>query len=176
MCRSLAVRSYVLATDGALWAASTRPAFLLFGSSWRRLTFAGLALRRFLSPRGIVGGRVLATAVDGSVWVARLAEDDAPEWTWLAFPGGSHVPAECRIAWAVPVENSSISTASREDGRVYINTCDASGTWQGWRVIVETGQSFHAASHSPMVAHRVKGQIEVFAQTREGDLLRTWWS
>ena len=165
---------FVLATDGALWTASTH-SFLFLGSPWRRLTFDGLSLRRFVITTGSVGGRVFATAVDGSVWVARLAEDDAPEWTWLAFPGGAHVPADCRIAWTTTVERQLDIYCAGDDGRVYINTCDASGTWQGWREVVE-GPGFYAAGHSPMVAHRVNGQVEVFAQSREGDLLRTWWT
>lgn len=166
---------FVLATDGGLWMAPTQ-SLLFLGSPSRRLTFDGLSLRRFVVTTGSVGGRVIATALDGSVWVARLAEDDAPEWRWLAFPGGSHVPKECRVAWAAPVENQLDVYCVGEDGRVYINTCDPSGTWGGWRVIVEEEHGFGAAGHSVIVAHRVKGQVEVFAQSREGEIFRTWWS
>jgi hypothetical protein len=165
---------FVLGSDGALWSSPTTSIFLL-GSAWSRLTFPGLALRRFSVTSESSGRRVIATAVDGSVWIARLQEDDVPEWRWLAFPGGAHVPAECRVAWSVPTERQLDIYCPGDNGRVYVNTWDASSDWRGWRPIVEE-QVFHAAGHSPMVAHRVKGQVEVFAQDRDGDLRRTWWS
>lgn len=164
---------FVLAADGALWSSSTSSLFLL-GSLWRQLTFPGLSLRRFVVTNESTGRRVVATAIDGSVWVGRLAVDDVPEWTWLAFPGGAHVPQECCVAWAAPVENQLDVYCPAEDGRAYTNSCDA-GTWRGWREIAE-GTGYHVAGHSLMVAHRVKGQVEVFAQRRDGDLRRTWWS
>jgi hypothetical protein len=166
---------FALATDGALWSSPTSPLFFL-GSSWRRLTFPGLALRRFSVTSESGGRRVVATAVDGSVWIARLQEDDVPEWRWLAFPGGgAHVPADSRVAWASASDGQLDVYAAGADGRVYINSWDAAADWRGWRPIVDD-QGFNASAHSPMVTQRVKGQVEVFAQDRDGNLQRSWWS
>jgi hypothetical protein len=133
-------------------------------------------VRRFSVAIEADASHVLATAADGSVWAAILRRGEAAAWTPLGRPGGSPVPEDARVAWAIPYPGRLDIFAVASNGLAYTATWDRAAGWSGWQLPIESGQGFAAAAHSPVVVHRVNRQVEVFVQRADGDIFRAWWS
>jgi hypothetical protein len=90
------------------------------------------------------------------------------------------MPADKTIA-----PNVRVACASVEEGRLDIFViADATAytmTWTesrwGWKPVVDGEQGFRAADRTPLVVHRVNGQIDLLVEREDThDLVRTWWS
>lgn len=170
----VADRMFVLSTDGTLWSSSRVAG--KYTSSWEVLSPPWLALSRFAVFTEPGSCHVIATA-DGSIWATMINSSQAPEWIPLGKPGGSTVPPEMRVAGAIPYTGHLDIFAIASDGIVYTRGWNAGKGWDDWHRPMAGEQGFTAASgSSPAVAHRVNRQIEVFIQTQDSRLLRTWWS
>jgi hypothetical protein len=167
---------FVLATIGALWAAPVNRTPLQLSPAWKVLSPPWLSIRRVAVVTDQGTSHVLATAVDGSVWATMITSEQDPVWTPLGQPGGSPIPQEARVACAIPYAGRLDIFAVASDGVVYVNTQEGAAGWNGWRPAVYGAQGFAAAAHSPAIVHRVNRQLELFVQSRDGDIFRSWWS
>lgn len=180
---------FVLANDGSLWSAFIdRLPLFPTDPEWVKLSPPDVALRNFtvvdpfppdpvatlLTGDESTPTRLLAVSTAGRVWDVTVAEGQPPQWQQLASPAMQPLPTHVRIACATP-QADRLDVFMSFDGTVYTQTCDESG-WRGWRAVVPGGQGFRAADSTPLVVHRVNGQLELLVQTDEGDLMRTWWS
>jgi hypothetical protein len=175
-CHVAGDRLFVMATNGTLWSAVVNRTALQLSPTWTALSPPWLTIRRVSIAQDQGACHVVVTAVDGSVWTTTLMPEQEPVWTPLGQPAGSPVPAEARVACAIPYAGRLDLVAVGSDGVVYITTREDTGGWNGWQSLVEGAQEFAAAAHSPAVVHRVNRQIELFIQSRNGDIFRSWWS
>lgn len=169
-------RLFVLATSGALWSAPANRSILELSPSWEMVSLPGQWIRRFAVATEADTTHVLATTADGSAWAAIIPTGGTVAWTPLGQPGGSPVPTDVRLAWAFPFPGRLDLFAVASDGVVYTVTWEHARGWGAWTPPVERGQGFTAAGQSPVVVHRVNRQVELFAQSSDGDLFRAWWS
>ncbi|MEV6276721.1 hypothetical protein [Nocardia sp. NPDC051832] len=172
---------FALDTGGALW--STPIVRGQVAPSWTRVSPDGLSIRTFTTT-ATEGGtvRVLANVADGNVWDGLFAEGKEPQWTGLGLAGqptasrGAGVPAGIHIATAVPYPKHLDAFTVANDGVVQRNSWADDRGWSGWTPIVAKPQPFAAAARTPLVVHRVNRQLELYAQSAQGDLYRAWWS
>lgn len=168
-------RLFALATTGALWSSPANRTILQLSPQWEVVSFPGLSIRRFSVAIDAETCHVLVTASDGSVWAA-VVQGQAPIWTPLGQPGGSPVPPEARVVSAIPYTGRLDIFVVSADGLTYTATWDRAVGWSAWRFPVNGAQGFAAATHSPAIVHRVNRQVELFVQSQDGEIFRTWWS
>lgn len=120
--------------------------------------------------------QVVGTAVDGSVWVASYNPGKSPDWMKLHQPGGFRTSPDSRPGWAVPDSGHLDLFAVGLDGKVYTNPWNMSAGWNVRRTIPEIEQEFEALQQSPAIVHRVNRQVELFVQSKDGEIFRTWCS
>jgi hypothetical protein len=168
-------RLFMLSTTGELWSAQANRSVLELSPVWEMVSFPGLSIRRFSVAIDAGATHVVATASDGSVWVALAPITEPASWTPLGRPGGSPVPEHASVAWAIPYAGRLDVFAVASNGFLYTATRERT-SWSGWHQPIEGGQGFAAAARGPVIVQRVNRQVEVFVQSRDGDLARTWWS
>lgn len=170
-------RLFVLDTTGALWVTPiVRSSPIPVPLMWTKLTPDGFALRTFTVVGAGTATRVLATSVDGNVWDAVFEPGKPPKWSGLGFPGGKPAPEGMHVAGALPYPKHLDAFAVGADGTVYTAGWNEPRGWGAWTPIVKGAQGFQAAPRSPLLVHRVNRQLELLAETTDGNLVRSWWS
>jgi hypothetical protein len=168
-------RLFVLDTGGALWSGSVdRSPFLPADPEWERVSPPGVALRTLTVVADSSPVRLLATATDGQVWDATIPSGQPPRWVPLGSPGTVPVPPAVRVA-ATMTEAQRLDIFVVADGTPFTRTWTESG-WRGWERVGGTPLGVRAADRTPLLLHRVNRQLELFVETVDGDLVRTWWS
>src|SRR5262249_30854791 len=120
---------FVLDTNKALWAAQVNRSILQVSPSWERVSFEGLLLSRFTVACEADPCQVVATAVDGSVWVANYSPGKTADWIRLHQPDGFRISADTRPGWAIPDSGHLDLFAVGLDGKTYTNTWNQSAGW-----------------------------------------------
>lgn len=168
-------RLFVLSTNGTVW--QTPRAGSGYASAWEAVTPPGLKVSCFAVFAEPATCHVIVTAADGSVWAAILGDTEAPAWIPLGKPGGARVAQQVRVAGAIPYPGRlDIFTVALGD-IVYTKGWNAGVGWDAWHPPYDGEQGFAANIWaSPVVAHRIDRQVELFTQSQDGHLFRTWWS
>jgi hypothetical protein len=166
---------YVLATDGALWTAEVdRSPFFPAASDGVRVSPPEVALRSFTVVADSAPVRLLAVSSGGQVLDAIIHLGQTPQWAPLGSPADTPVPPAVRVA-------GTMTHAGRLDifvtagGVPYLRTWTESG-WSEWAHAGGDVTGLRTADRTPLLVHRVNRQLELFVETTDGDLVRTWFS
>jgi hypothetical protein len=166
---------FVLDTQGALWlAAVDRSPLLPTDLEWVRVSLPDFPIANFTVVPYSTPARLLAISTDGQAWDATLPIGRSPEWTLLGRPSGAPLPLAVRIA-CTPTLPGRLDIFVVVGGVPYTNTWRDPG-WGGWHRAGAEPQGFRAADRTPLLLNRVNRQLELYVESVDGDLFRTWWS
>jgi len=139
---------------------------------WRTLESPGFPVHAFSA---VVSGDALwlaARGVAGQVSIGEGRSGESVQWRWTRAEDGWQPARDTDLTWAEPGAGYAWLFASGADGTVRFLAA-ADGIWR--TVGSDTAPRLSAPSRLD-VASRIPGQIEVFAQTSEDELVWTWWS
>lgn len=161
----------VLSRQGDLWIRN-REQGDLFGSGWEKLDSPGFSVRAFA-----VGGSddqlmLAARSPSGQVSIGERRSGGSVQWRSTTADDSWQPAIETDLAWALLEPGLAWLLASGADGTVRVLAA-TDRIWRAFRS--ETAPQVRAPSRLD-VACRMQGQIEVFTQTIEDDLVWTWWS
>jgi hypothetical protein len=144
----------------------------LFGGGWQKLDSPGFVVRAFAAGRSDDQLRLAVRGPAGQVSIGERRSGGPVQWRPTTAEDGWRPAIETDLAWAVPEPASASLFASGADGTVRALAV-ADGIWRAFG----SGTAPRVGAPSRLdVACRTPGQIEVFTQTSEDDLVWTWWS
>lgn len=144
----------------------------LLGGGWQKLDSPGFVVRAFAAGGSDDQLWLAARGPAGQVSIGERRSGGPVQWRPTAAEADWRPVLETGLAWAVPEPGSAWLFASGTDGTVRVLAA-ADGIWRTFSAA--TGPQVRARSRLD-VACRTTGQIEVFTQTSEDDLVWTWWS
>ena len=149
-----------------------REQLVLFGGGWQKLDSPGFVVRAFAAGGSDDQLRLAVRGPAGQVSIGERRSGGPVQWRPTTAEDGWRPAIDTDLAWAVPEPGSAWLFASGADGTVRALAV-ADGIWRAF----SSGTAPQVRAPSRLdVACRTPGQIEVFTQTAEDDLVWTWWS
>jgi hypothetical protein len=144
----------------------------LFGGGWQKLDSPGFVVHAFAAGGSDDQLWLGVRSPAGQVSIGERRSGGPVQWRPTAAEDGWRPAVETDLAWAVPEPGSAWLFASGEDGTVRALAA-ADGIWRTFG----SGTAPQVRTPSRLdVACRTQGQVEVFTQTSEDNLVWTWWS
>jgi hypothetical protein len=168
-----------VASDRSLWAASVDHSENHAAPTWERVSAADFAVSGFtaISLQGTCPIVVVTTF--GSVRAATYRPGSPTIWQTIDLPGVAPAPGSA-LASAAPTSGQAKFFATGADGKVYSIDWESSVDWTpglSWSEVAPGGKGIEARTAGGIAAvSRVSGQVEIFAQSKDSSLVKTWWS
>ena len=143
-----------------------------FVDGWQMLDSPGFAILAFAAGGSDDQLRLAVRGPAGQVSIGERRSGGSVQWRPTTAEDDWRPALETGLAWAVPEPGSAWLFASGVDGKVRVLAV-ADGIWCAF----SAGAAPQVCVPSRLdVACRTPGQIEVFTQTSENNLVWTWWS
>jgi hypothetical protein len=157
--------------QGELWIRD-REQVVPFDGGWQKLNSPGFAVQAFAAGGSDDQLRLAVRGPAGQVSIGERRSRGPVQWRPTTAEDDWRPALETDLAWAVPEPGSAWLFASGADGTVRVLAAPG----EIWRPF-SSGTSPQVRAPSRLhVACRTPGQIEVFTQTSEDDLVWAWWS
>jgi hypothetical protein len=172
---------FLLALDNRrqLWAAAIDHSNRHISPHWEKISAPGFSVSRF-TVACIDGGCQILVAGQAEIWAAGYQVGSAPAWVLLNQPNTFIVSPEAALTWAAPYPGHLDFFTIGTDGKVYTIGWDSGSGWSSnlsWVSIGEDTDGFEAHPGGGISSFsRVSRQVEVFAQSKDQELFKSWWS
>ena len=170
---------FALASDRSLWAAEVDHSGNHITPVWEKVSAADFAVSRFTvtSLQGAI--QIVAVTTSGGVRAVSYRRGASSAWVVVNLPGTA-MSLGSALASAAPTSERAMFFAAGADGKIYALDWEASSDWtpgMSWSEIAPDGKGIMAQSAASIAAvSRVNGQIEIYAQSQDGALVKAWWS
>jgi hypothetical protein len=169
----------VLAGDRSLWVAVVDHSVNHIAPTWEKVTPADFAVSRFTAASLQGSCQIMVATTFGGVRAATYRPGSLVAWFEIDLPGIAPAPGS-PLASAAPTSEQAKFFATGGDGKVYSVDWKSSVDWMpgmSWSEVAPDGKGIEARITGGIAAvSRVNGQVEIFAQSKDSSLVKTWWS
>lgn len=170
---------FALASDRSLWAAEVDHSGNHITPVWEKVSAAEFAVSRFTVTSLQGASQIVAVTTSGGVRAVTYRRGASSAWIVVNLPGTA-ASLGSALASAAPTSERAMFFAAGADGKIYALDWEASYDWTpgvSWSEIAPNGNGIMAQSAAGIAAVcRVNGQIEIYAQSQGGALVKAWWS
>jgi hypothetical protein len=168
-----------LAGDRSLWAAAVDHSGNHTTPTWEKVTSPDVAVSRFTATSLQGSCQIVAATTSGGVRAATYRPGSPTAWLSIDLPSITAAPGS-PLASAAPASGQAKFFAIGANGKVYSIDWESSVDWTAgmfWSEVAPEGKGIEARTAGGLAAvSRVSGQIEIVAQSKDGSLVKTWWS
>lgn len=169
-----------LASDRSLWAAVVDHGGNHSSPAWEKVSPADFAVGRFAATSLQGSCQIVAATTFGTTRAATYRSGSPTAWVAVDLPNVAPAPGS-PLASAAPAAAQARFFAIGADNKVYSIDWDSSTDWtpgQAWSEVAPNGKGIEARLPGAGIAavSRVSGLVEVFTQSKDGSLVKAWWS
>ncbi len=163
-----------------LWVGALDDTDVKVTPSWKQLTDDLTNITNFsVAQKGSVF-MILISTIRGEIKAAAFSSPDSPVFWERIGEASNFLPIlGAKLAWAVPTEGHLDIFTAGADGKIYTTYWEAQAGWEKehWNIIDPNGHHFEVSATSGMFAvNRVNNQIEVFSNSTDNQIWKTWWT
>jgi len=170
---------FALASDRSLWAAEVNHSGNHITPVWEKVSATDFAVSRFTVTSLQGACQIVAVTTSSGVRATTYRRGASSAWIVVNLPGTA-ASLSSALASAAPTSERAMFFAAGADGKIYALDWEASSDWtsdMSWSEIAPDGKGIVAQSATGIAAvSRVNGQIEIYAQSQDGALVKAWWS
>ena len=167
-----------LATDRSLWVTGVDHSQLHISPVWARVTPPEKSVEHFTATSEGGVCQIMVATTDGFARAVSYAPNVTPNWFAPSLPGTTIAPG--RLASAVPAAGRAQFFAVGMDKKIYTIEWNSGQGWSPgmeWSKVEPESQTFEPLAAGDLAAiTRLNGQVELFAQSADHALWKSWWS